>query len=175
MRQCWRWNKKGSLFIISYPPSGLISPSFLLFSVSLFFIPLQSFHSFSLSSLTLLFYSLTHAHGYASHHFLSPIHSFLLPFLLLSLSLRLAWELEEIKHNFLDKYFESAARERELHFTDFISWESIQAELWYNKRGLSENIIADIWEGIAGCVSRGVDKDTFMRIYKVVCGATYLA
>jgi hypothetical protein len=92
-----------------------------------------------------------------------------------SFSLRLAWELEEIKHNFLDKYFESAARERELHFTDFITWESIQAELWYNKRGLSENIIADIWEGIAGCVSRGVDKDTFMRIYKVVCGSTYLA
>ena len=85
---------------------------------------------------------------------------------------RLAWELEEIKHNFLDNYFESRAKERELFFIDFISWESIQAEIWYNKRGVTDRIIADIWENIAGCVTRGVDKDTFVRIYKTVCSGS---
>jgi hypothetical protein len=82
---------------------------------------------------------------------------------------RLAWELEEIKHNFLDKYFESASREKELSFFDFIAWESIQAQLWYNRKGLSERRIAEIWEKVAGCVTRGVDKDTFVKIYKTVC------
>ena len=86
---------------------------------------------------------------------------------------RLAWELEEIKVNFLDKYFETAARGRKLHFTDFISWERVQVELWYNKRGLTEAIVADIWEGVAGCVTKGVDKDTFHRIFRTVCRVTY--
>lgn len=82
---------------------------------------------------------------------------------------RLAWELEEIKHNFLDKYFESASREKELSFFDFIAWESIQAQIWYNRKGISERRIAEIWEKVAGCVTRGVDKDTFVKIYKTVC------
>ena len=82
---------------------------------------------------------------------------------------RLAWELEEIKHDFLEKYFESTARGKELSFSDFIAWESVQVQIWYNKRGLSERIVAEIWEKIAGCVTRGVDKDKFVTIYKTVC------
>ena len=88
---------------------------------------------------------------------------------------RLAWELEEIKHNFLENYFETASRGRKLHFTDFISWESVQAEIWYNKRGLTEVVIAEIWESDAGCISRGVDKETFVRIFKTICGVTCLS
>jgi hypothetical protein len=82
---------------------------------------------------------------------------------------RLAWELEEIKHDFLENYFESAARGRELFFSDFIAWESVQVQIWYNKRGLSERVVAEIWEKITGCVTRGADKDKFVRIYKTVC------
>jgi hypothetical protein len=75
-----------------------------------------------------------------------------------------------LKYNLLEDFFDSAARGRELSFTDFIVWDNIQAEIWYNNKGLSETIIADIWESIAGCVTRGVDRETFITIYKTVCG-----
>ena len=94
-------------------------------------------------------------------------------FLTLSAIIRLAWELEEIKHDYLDAYFETTAKERKLSFLDFINWDGIKAEIWYKKKGLTELIVADIWEGIAGCVTRGVDKDTFVKIYKTVCGVSF--
>lgn len=58
----------------------------------------------------------------------------------LSLSLffyRLTWELEDIKYNFLENYFETAANGRKLSYSTFIKWESVQAQLWYNTNGLS--------------------------------------
>jgi hypothetical protein len=58
-------------------------------------------------------------------------------------------------------------------FSDFITWEQVQEEIWYNEKGLSEKGIAEIWEKIAGCVSREVSKETFVLIYQSVCDITY--
>jgi hypothetical protein len=86
---------------------------------------------------------------------------------------RVSWEMEELQYEFLDKYFESAAKKRKLAYSDFLAWENIQAEMWYNEKGLSENKIAQIWEQITGCVSKSADKDTFVKIYNAVCGCQY--
>ena len=86
---------------------------------------------------------------------------------------RIAWEIEEMSHEFLENYFEVKSKGRKLSFSDFIAFENVQAEIWYNEKGLTENAVADIWETIAGCVSCSVDKATFLRIYSVVCGASY--
>jgi hypothetical protein len=52
-------------------------------------------------------------------------------------SCRLSWELEDIKYDFLERYFETAANGRELSYSTFIKWESVQAQIWYNRNGLS--------------------------------------
>ena len=39
--------------------------------------------------------------------------------------------------------------------------------------GLTANLVAQIWETMAGCVSRSVDKATFLSIYNKVCSNDY--
>lgn len=86
---------------------------------------------------------------------------------------RISWEIEEMHHDFLENFFEVKSKGRKLSFADFIKFENVQAEMWYNEKGLTEKSVAEIWETIAGCVSSSVDKATFMRIYNVVCRSSY--
>ena len=61
------------------------------------------------------------------------------------------------------------ARGKTLSYTDFLSFESVQAELWFaDGKGLTEAAIATLWERVAGCVSRGIDKATFYELYGAV-------
>ena len=87
----------------------------------------------------------------------------------------MAWQIQEMTHDALESYFEVKAQGRKLSYSDFMNFENVQAEIWYNEKGLTENVVADIWEKIAGCVSRSVDKSTFLKIYAMVCGSTYHA
>jgi hypothetical protein len=48
---------------------------------------------------------------------------------------RVTWEIEELNYNFLENFFEKKARGRKLSFSDFLSFENIQAEMWYNEKG----------------------------------------
>ena len=90
---------------------------------------------------------------------------------------RINWEIEDMKYDHLDNFFEKNAklvgRSKKLSFNQFISFESVQAEMWYNEKGLTVNVIAEIWEKLAGCVSRHVEKETFIDIYNKVCKSTY--
>ena len=86
---------------------------------------------------------------------------------------RQAWDLDDLNHELLESFFEQNAVKNKLSFSDFMSWETIRDEIWYNEKGLSEKGVAEIWENIAGCVSREVDKATFVQIYQSVCSITY--
>jgi hypothetical protein len=86
---------------------------------------------------------------------------------------RLEWELDDLNHELLESFFERNSVKNKLSFSDFITWDQVQEEIWYNEKGLSEKGIAEIWEKIAGCVSREVNKETFVEIYQSVCEISY--
>ena len=95
---------------------------------------------------------------------------------------RVTWEIEEMSHSYLENFFDrKAARNGSdggsgggnpggmlLSFADFLSFENVQAEMALF--GLRERSVAVAWERIAGCVSRGVSKSDFLKIYHLVCG-----
>ena len=87
---------------------------------------------------------------------------------------RLAWELEDLTHDLLETFFERNSVKNKISFSDFITWEPIREELWYNEKGLTEKGVVDIWEKFAGCVSKEVSKEIFVKIYKSVCDVSYV-
>lgn len=48
---------------------------------------------------------------------------------------RVSWEIEELNYDYLERFFENKARGRKLSFPDFISFDYVQAEMWYNEKG----------------------------------------
>ena len=83
------------------------------------------------------------------------------------------WELADLNHDLLETFFERNSVKNKLSYSDFINWETIRDEIWYNEKGINERGIAEIWERIAGCISKEVDKNTFVRIYNTVCEISY--
>ena len=108
---------------------------------------------------------------------------------------RIQWAVDEMCHFHLDTYFDrkvcapymivdspprphrrttAQARGKTLSFSDFLSFESVQAELWFHDgKGVTEAAIAALWERVAGCVSRGIDKATFFELYGAVCSSPH--
>ena len=60
-----------------------------------------------------------------------------------------------------------------MSFSDFINWENVQEEIWYNEKGLNVKGVADIWEKLTGCTSKDATKEIFVKIYSAVCDVSY--
>ena len=78
-----------------------------------------------------------------------------------------------MNHDLLETFFERNAVKNKLSFSDFINWENVQEEIWYNEKGIDVKGVADIWEKLAGCTSKEVSKEIFVKIYSAVCDVSY--
>jgi hypothetical protein len=86
---------------------------------------------------------------------------------------RKKWELDDLNHNRIEDFFDRTSRFNLLSFNDFIVWEGVKEELWYNEKGLKESDIADIWVRLVGCTSKECNRQVFTKIFNIVCGAAY--
>jgi hypothetical protein len=59
-----------------------------------------------------------------------------------------------------------------LPFRRFVSWDYVQAELWYGENnGLTKERLIELWSQYTGSVDNAINFDDFEKLYDQVCNS----
>lgn len=85
------------------------------------------------------------------------------------------WLERDLELDCLHAFFDSACSEGALAFAQFIRWDRIKSEMWYNEKSLSPESIARRWALTAGSLENTLDFNQFSALYKEICKSDYVA
>lgn len=87
----------------------------------------------------------------------------------------LAWMEEDLEYDMLLSFFQKHASGSEslLAFKDFIAWDKITGEMWYNAKSLSKESIGGKWCDLCGNLEKSIDFDQFCFLYRDICSTAY--
>ena len=80
---------------------------------------------------------------------------------------RIQWQEEKLISDMLEKFFYSYSVNNRLTFQQFIQWDVIKSEIWYND--LLPEYIQELWSKVSSRDNNTVGFKEFRKLYETIC------